>query len=160
VILTLVFLERFQGYSRGVLVLDGVLFFLLASGLRLVYKGLQRGFGWRAATGPAVLILGADDEGERCLRDLRAADEPRRRVRGFLDADPRKVGRTIHDVPILGTDRDLERIAGSRGIREVVVADLASADEEFRGRCRALGIAIRFHGLASGDGTRGDAGSG
>jgi UDP-GlcNAc:undecaprenyl-phosphate GlcNAc-1-phosphate transferase len=147
-ILTLVFLERFEGYSRFVFVVDGLLFFLFSAGLRLVYKGLQRGFGWRTPAGPAALILGADDAGERCLRDLLARDDAARRVVGFLDRDRLKIGRTIHGVPVLGDRDDLERVVGVEGVRELIVSDLAEADEALRDKCRELGVAIRFHGLS------------
>jgi FlaA1/EpsC-like NDP-sugar epimerase len=96
-----------------------------------------------------VVILGADDEGERCVRDLLSRPADGRRVVGFLDADRRKTGRTIHGVPVLGTAEDLGRVAAAREVREVIVADLAAVEESLRARCRALGIAIRVHGLAT-----------
>jgi UDP-GlcNAc:undecaprenyl-phosphate GlcNAc-1-phosphate transferase len=149
VILALVYMERFTGHSRSIFVIDAVLFFGLAAGIRVVYKGLQHGFGWRVPSGPAVLVYGADDLGERCVRDLLSRTEADRRVVGFLDGDAQKVGRTIHGVPVLGTRDDLERIVERRGIREIIVTDVAVADDAFRVRCRELGVAVRLHGLVS-----------
>ncbi len=139
VILTLVFMERFAGHSRSVFLMDGVLFFGLAAGIRVVYKGLQHGFGWRVASGPSVLIFGADDLGERCVRDMLSRSESDRRVVGFLDVNSRKVGRTIHGVAVLGTGDDLERIVKKRRIQEIILTDMAVADDAFRVRCTTKG---------------------
>jgi FlaA1/EpsC-like NDP-sugar epimerase len=72
---------------------------------------------------------------------------------GFLDDDPRKKGRTIHGVPVLGTELDLERIVREHGIREVVMAGPENDVHqlEIRRRCEVLGIAVRRYARPFGD---------
>jgi len=144
-ILVLVFLTRFEGYSRAVFIIDALLFFVLATGMRVLFKGLQAGFGWHPRHGAPAVILGAGDDGERCLRELLRAPSGELHALGFLDDDPRKKGRTIHGVPVLGTERELERIVREHGIREVVMAGPEDDEHQrqIRRRCEVLGIAVR-----------------
>ena len=67
-----------------------------------------------------MLILGAGDAGEMILREMRrgTAYHPV----GFIDDDPRKVGRTIHGVTVLGTRQDLPRVIVATRPQEVLVA--------------------------------------
>src|SRR5262249_28753894 len=70
--LAVVFLFRFEGWSRGVLVMDGVLLFLSVAGSRIVFR-LLRTWMLRFQQLPdakRVLIYGAGDGGELLLREL------------------------------------------------------------------------------------------
>jgi UDP-GlcNAc:undecaprenyl-phosphate GlcNAc-1-phosphate transferase len=70
-VLTLVFAFRFEGFSRVILVLDGLILLVLLTGSRLVFRLIRRHLPQSAAgSGRRVLIFGAGDGGELLLREL------------------------------------------------------------------------------------------
>ncbi len=69
-----------------------------------------------------VLIIGAGDAGEKILREIKAHKELNYDVIGFLDDDPKKIGKTIHGVKILGTVSSLNKVIKEKGVQEVLVA--------------------------------------
>jgi FlaA1/EpsC-like NDP-sugar epimerase len=110
---------RFQGFSRAVFLMDGVLTILLTGGIRLAIrsyyaKQLYRKDGrisLHAKKNPVrVLMIGAGDAGEKVLREI--MDNPGVNLFpvGFLDDDSRKKGKAIHGVPILGSVEQITRI--------------------------------------------------
>ena len=69
-----------------------------------------------------VLIVGAGETGIGVLRELRNHPEKGYVPIGFIDDAPRKLGRTVAGLEVLGTTRDLTYIARKREIDEVVIA--------------------------------------
>ncbi len=140
----------FAGFSRAVLLVDGLLTLLLTSGLRLSIRAacarLDNWAAQRGATGaPArrLLILGAGNLGERLLREVSQAPELNYEVVGFLDDDPAKRGMTVHGRPVLGGVDDLSAVILERGVQELVIATAnASA-----GQMRSLVDACKHSGL-------------
>ena len=120
--LALLFLWRFQGYSRAVLVIDWMLSFLAVGGSRVVERVLDEWIHATDAQRLPVLIIGAGDLGERVWRYLKYERRDTRAVVGFLDDDAAKHGNRIHGCTVLGGRAKLpELLAGSR-IREVLIA--------------------------------------
>ena len=69
-----------------------------------------------------VLIVGAGETGIGVLREIRNHPEKGYVPVGFIDDAPRKVGRTVAGIEVLGTTRDLTYITHKRAIDEVVIA--------------------------------------
>lgn len=69
-----------------------------------------------------VLIVGAGETGIGVLRELRNHPEKGYIPVGFIDDAPRKLGRTVAGLEVLGATRDLTYIARKREIDEVVIA--------------------------------------
>ncbi len=69
-----------------------------------------------------VLIVGAGETGIGVLREIRNHPEKGYVPIGFIDDSPRKVGRTVAGLEVLGTTRDLTYIAHRRTVNEVVIA--------------------------------------
>ena len=69
-----------------------------------------------------VLVVGAGELGKRLVESLQAHREYGFSVVGFLDDDPGKQKRKIQGVPVLGTTQDLEAIAASRRVDQVMIA--------------------------------------
>ena len=69
-----------------------------------------------------ILIVGAGETGIGVLRALRSHPEKGYIPIGFIDDSPRKVGRSVAGLEVLGTTRDLTYIARKREIDEVVIA--------------------------------------
>jgi UDP-GlcNAc:undecaprenyl-phosphate GlcNAc-1-phosphate transferase len=122
--LAVVFIFRFDGWSRGVLVMDGVLLFLGVAGSRIVFR-LLRTWMLRFHQTPdakRVLIYGAGDGGELLLRELLNNRDLGLLPVGFVDDDPQKQGRMIHGVKVLGPLDKLEELAGREKVEQLVVS--------------------------------------
>ncbi len=120
--IVVLYLWRFEGYSRAVFIIDGTLLFLAVSGARLVEPMLNE---WISASAPSarrVLIIGAGDVGELMLQHFKLDRQRLRRVVGFLDDDLAKQGDCIHGIPILGTRRQLGQVVQQQAVQEVFLA--------------------------------------
>jgi FlaA1/EpsC-like NDP-sugar epimerase len=130
-----------------VVVLSGLLLWLLIEGLfywlRIPYEvftvdalallilwaGLHLGPRvWmvrRAASrknGKRVVIIGAGEAGTALLKELALDSTSSWRPVAVVDDDPKKWGRTLYDVPIVGGTRDLAKIAASKNADEVLIS--------------------------------------
>jgi UDP-GlcNAc:undecaprenyl-phosphate GlcNAc-1-phosphate transferase len=121
-LLALLYLWRFEGYSRAVLVIDWMLTFLMVGGSRVAERLLDEWINATVEQGVPVLILGAGDTGERVLRYLKHEGKPARRVVGFLDDNARKHGNRIHGCAVLGGRARLPEALQAHRVREVLVA--------------------------------------
>ena len=119
---TLLFVWRFQGFSRAVLIIDWLLSLFAVGGSRVVerlFDGWIRGA--RVASIP-TLIVGAGDTGARVLRSLRDDPLEPHQVVGFLEDDIALHGLRIHGVPVLGSRTSLPRSIEKYHLREVWIA--------------------------------------
>jgi FlaA1/EpsC-like NDP-sugar epimerase len=104
-----------------------------------------------AKTGGApqrVLVFGAGDAGAMVLRDLTEHPELGLRAEGLVDDDPRKRGRAISDVRVMGNRQDIPRLVERLGVTQVLfavpsapgdlVGDVAALCEEAEVRMRVL----------------------
>ena len=119
--LALLYLWRFEGYSRAVLIIDWMLTFLGLAGARVAERLFDEWIHTAGRSGVPVLIIGAGDTGARVSRYLRE-DRSGRQLVGFLDDDVEKHWDRIHGVPILGTREQLPALLRDYGVREVLIA--------------------------------------
>lgn len=122
VILFLTLFFRFNEYSRVVFIIDAVLILCLASGTRIFIRVLRESFVFLQPGEKKVLIFGAGDAGEIVLREIRNNKRLNYQPLGFLDDNPKKVGRKIHGVAVLGTRENLPQIVRENKIEEIVIA--------------------------------------
>ncbi len=120
--LSILFLWRFEGYSRAVFVIDSLLLFVTISGARVAERLLDEWINASIRTAVPVLIVGAGDTGEMLLRQLKQTAQGKRRIVGFLDDDRAMHGRRIHGIPIFGSREELGRVVQEFGIREILIA--------------------------------------
>jgi UDP-GlcNAc:undecaprenyl-phosphate GlcNAc-1-phosphate transferase len=150
-VVLIVLFFRFGGYSRALFVIDAMVLFLLVAGSRFLFRALTEARRF-PPHGRRVLVVGAGDRGELCLRSLPSRQGGTYTPVGILSADRRLKARKILGVPILGTLDDLERVTREVRAEEVVLArpeppeDLALLRE----RCARLGIPL-FLAPASSD---------
>ncbi|MBI2369607.1 MAG: hypothetical protein HYV08_05100 [Deltaproteobacteria bacterium] len=151
----LVLLRRFEGYSRAVFVIDAILLLLLVAGSRVLLRVLHEYVFQTAREGRRVMIVGAGDAGELLLLEIRK----NRRLGWvpvcFIDDDPRKQGRRIQGVPVLGGRTEIPRVTSELGIEEIVVAipSATRAQLEAIARCCAqAGVRHReMNGILGGE---------
>jgi FlaA1/EpsC-like NDP-sugar epimerase len=140
IMVVILIIYRFEGFSRAVFILDGGLTFLLTGGLRMVIRSYfmswDRAQDADVVLGPKhskrVLIIGAGAAGEKILREIFDNDQLRYDVLGFVDDDPRKLGRTIHGVAVLGSVEKLPEIVEREHIEEVFIAIPSAGGEQMR----------------------------
>ncbi len=134
------FMYRLVGFSRGVLVLDFLLFLLLV----LVFRVSFRLFDTLAPVGKLrrIAILGATPAGELALQII--AWQRRYAPVGFLDSDPAKRHLRIHSVPVLGAPGELEQLASEWRLEAVAVTTRNNHQEKemVADICRRLGLAL------------------
>ncbi len=148
-IAVVLYTTRFEQMSRSVFIIDWCLTFMLIVGVRVVtrlcfenFSGnvglrdvkhlLPRLFRSGRGQGRRMLIIGAGDCGEKICRQFHENPSVRSRVVGFLDDDQSKTGRNIHRVPVLGTIDELEIIAVSMEIEEVIIAIPSASSKRMR----------------------------
>jgi UDP-GlcNAc:undecaprenyl-phosphate/decaprenyl-phosphate GlcNAc-1-phosphate transferase len=144
-VMALVLIWRFEGYSRAVFIIDGMLTFLLVGGARVVERLLDDWISGVSSRGTSVLIFGAGDTGARVLRSIREEGKAHRVV-GFLDDDIRKLNNRIYGVPILGSRNRLSEVLIQHKVQEVLIAINDPSGELLqwvRHGCEPLGVKWR-----------------
>ena len=120
----------FEGYSRAVLFLDGVLTFLFTGAIRLSIRSYYAATGRRESSAQRragrrsmkTIIVGAGSAGEKILREIIENNQLQFDVEGFVDDSASKQGRTIHGVSVIGAVKDLPGIIEDRRIDEILIA--------------------------------------
>jgi len=137
----ILFIYRFEGFSRTVFVMDGGFTFLMAGGLRMAIRGyfarqerMRTGHFYKdqPAHSKRVLIIGAGGAGEKMLREIFDNYHLRYDVVGLIDDDSQKLGRSIHGVPVMGAVNDLHGIVKREDIEEVLIAIPSASGEQMR----------------------------
>lgn len=122
--LAVVFLFRMENISRSVLILDGVLLLFGVGGTRVAFRLLRTWLGRLPVVngGKRVLIYGAGDGGELLVRELYQNSALGLFPVGFVDDDPKKAGRVIHGIRVLGSLERVRELASQKQIEEIVVS--------------------------------------
>ncbi len=154
---TYVFLLSLHELSRSILILNGILIFLLAGGLRMgirsfyVARGNLRGLkayglpdvrAWLKCT-RRVIIYGAGAGGEKILREIIENHQLDICVAGFIDDDPAKRGRTVHGVSVFGDVSKLPQIINDYIIHEVFICIPSASGTQLRrifDACKSCGV--------------------
>ena len=131
--------DRLAYVPRVALLNYVIILALLMCGSRLFYRLIkERHFS--ARSGRKVVIFGAGAAGEQLLRDLRRNHPNRYNVVGFLDDDPKKIGRQIHRVPIVASPDVLQDLVNRWDIDLVLIAVPSASEEQMQ---RLVGICER-----------------
>ena len=151
-------IHGFWGFSRSVFVIDGVMTLLFTGGLRLLIRffftelNLHRGDGSlleRFRTDPrqrVVLIYGAGSAGEKLYREMVENPRLKYRIVGFMDDDPKKLGRSIHGIPVWGGVGALQVVTEKLEVQEVLIAVPSSTGTQMRtivDACKACEVPFR-----------------
>jgi UDP-GlcNAc:undecaprenyl-phosphate GlcNAc-1-phosphate transferase len=132
-VLLLLFLFRFEGYSRKVFVIDAVLMFLFLACSRMAFRLFRQLLpAVSKHEGRRVLIYGAGDAGELLLRELRNNRELQLAPIGFLDDDPAKSGKVIHGLRVFGANGDLGTVCSQHEVDEVVISSMKMTEERIQ----------------------------
>jgi FlaA1/EpsC-like NDP-sugar epimerase len=141
------------GFPRSIYILDFLLCVSMTAGIRLgvrVNFEISRSHGF--APGKRTLIFGAGDAGVALLREIRQNSALAYQVLGFIDDDPSKTGRRIHQAPVLGRGADLSSIVKNHDIEVILIALPSASGLEMThilNQCSDAGVAYKtIPGLA------------
>ncbi len=149
IIVIILSLNRFEGFSRSVFFIDLLLSMAFVIGFRLSIRLLlANGYkGWRGQIIQKytphmknMVIVGAGDAGEKLLRELKENEGLAYDVVGFVDDNPLKVKQTIHGVPVLGPLADLGKIVREYNVHEITIAMPSATARQMRrvvGYCKS-----------------------
>jgi UDP-GlcNAc:undecaprenyl-phosphate/decaprenyl-phosphate GlcNAc-1-phosphate transferase len=146
-IMTLLFAFRFQGLSRAVFVLDGLLLLMMLAGSRMTFRLFKQLLPVQQSNeGRRVLIYGAGDGGELLLRELINNKELRYSPVGFVDDDPLKKDKVIHGLRVYGGNGALRSICKQHDIEEVLISSSQFSEnriKEILTDCHAENVALK-----------------
>lgn len=145
--LMILLIFRFNNYPRTVFVVAGLLLFGAVSASRLAFRMLRVILSKQTTTdGIRVLIYGAGDGGELILREINNNPELNYQPIGFADDDPRKKGKVIHGLHVLGGNGDLSKICQQNDVQEILLSSNKLSGEKLeniRRQCRGLSLEIK-----------------
>jgi FlaA1/EpsC-like NDP-sugar epimerase len=135
IVAILLYINRFEGLSRSVFILDAIFTFLFISGhrgaIRFFYTGSNgsRRFSFIPSHSEKkrLLLIGAGDAAEKILRELQTNTNLPYLPIGLVDDDPKKTGLKIHGVPVVGLVEDLADHIERTSTEEVLIS-IASAN--------------------------------
>lgn len=131
-VMALLFAFRFEGFSRAVFVLDGLLLFMMLAGSRVAFRLFRQMLPAPTSGGRRVLIYGAGDAGELLLREMRNNLQLQYTPIGFVDDDPLKKGKVIHGLRVFGGNGSLRQICDQHRVEEVLISSSMIDDERTR----------------------------
>ena len=115
-------LKPFGVIPRSVLILDPILLILLMGGSRFTYRAWKEHhlYGLTRQSGKPVLVLGAGEAAIALVKDLARSEDWQ--VVGLLDDDIAIHGRQLMGVKVLGSIKDLPKLAPDYQVAHVIVA--------------------------------------
>jgi UDP-GlcNAc:undecaprenyl-phosphate/decaprenyl-phosphate GlcNAc-1-phosphate transferase len=142
IIAAIVYLYRFENYSRGVFVIYAALLMILVSGSRASFRLIGE-YARRRRSGSRVVIYGAAGPGTVLLRGLLQDDARAYRMCGFIDDDRGTHGFRVQGYPVLGGEGRLLQLIAAGQVDVVAVGARTLAPE----RLARLEEACRRHGV-------------
>ena len=144
-IVMIVYVTRFEGFSRGVFLIDAMVLALLLVGSRVSFRLIAELSRYGSTGRERALIYGAGDGGAMLVRELRNNAAYDYRLIGFVDDERTKQGRRILGLPVLGGIDTFETILAEQR-PDVLILSTASiaADRQasVRKACFANGTKV------------------
>lgn len=120
---------------RSVILLEWVLTTYLTAGLwivyRIAYERLRQHRSGINGSAVGVLIVGAGEAGNLLAREMLRLATGYRPV-GFVDDDPTRRGLRLHQIPVLGSTRELKDVADAYSVGEIHIAVPSATPAELR----------------------------
>jgi FlaA1/EpsC-like NDP-sugar epimerase len=140
ILVAILYVSDFQGYSRVIFVVDGILTFLFVGGKLIIIRSYfvhytnpdQNKDIFSRSHFKKVLIIGAGDAGEKILREIIENNQLHYMVVGFIDDDPVKQGRSIHGIPVLGKVKNISDVLDKEEVQEILIAIPSANGEAIR----------------------------
>jgi UDP-GlcNAc:undecaprenyl-phosphate GlcNAc-1-phosphate transferase len=160
-VIVVLYLYRFEGFSRLVFAIDSVVLLTLLIGARVAVNRLDEHLLKQRGRDRRVIVYGAGRRGALLVRDLLQASQFNLVPVGFLDDDPAKRRLRIEGLRVFGTLDDLDATLAKHAPSEVVVSTARVDATRLRAIdriCRARNVRVRLLHLALEDLTVSDLG--
>lgn len=140
IIMSVLYLNRFIGFSRSVFFMDGVFTFLLLC----LHRGTIRYFlqnkehmPWFAHDAERqdkvrLLLIGAGAAAEKVIREIRDNNNVPYEVVGLVDDDRKKHGLKIHGIPVVGGLDNLQECIARTMPEELLIAVSSASAEQMQ----------------------------
>ena len=141
----LLYLFRFDSYSRAVFIIFAAILMLLHTGSRASFRLIGEFVRRRRHTGQRLLIYGAGEAGSVAVRELMRNSRSQYRMLGFIDDDESKRGSRVQGYPVLTTYRGLAPLLWCGAVDRIVISTQAipvSRVRELEQLCTASGVAL------------------
>ncbi|MDA8792850.1 polysaccharide biosynthesis protein [Bacteriovoracaceae bacterium] len=146
--IVLFFANRLENVPRTALLIDWLLLIVTLGGGRFSYRLWKDLFLMQGENN--VLIVGAGEAGEKLLREIKNNKSYNMSVVGFIDDDPRKINKTIHGLPVLGSIKDLEKVSAKHKPYQLFISIPSASSEQMREIVKACSkTKIKFKTLPS-----------
>jgi UDP-GlcNAc:undecaprenyl-phosphate GlcNAc-1-phosphate transferase len=146
-VIAVLFAFRFEGFSRTVFLIDGVLMFMFLAGSRMAFRLFRQVIPIaKSAGGRRVLIYGAGDGGELLLRELLNNRALKYSPVGFVDDDPAKSGKLLHGLKVYAGNGDLSSICRQHEVDAVLISSSRMSEtrlQEILDFCRTQEIMVK-----------------
>jgi UDP-GlcNAc:undecaprenyl-phosphate/decaprenyl-phosphate GlcNAc-1-phosphate transferase len=147
--LGLLYIFRFQGYSRTVFAIYGVILFIILMASRASFELIAELLHRNRAAATRVIVYGAGDGGSLAVRELLKAQGEQYRILGFIDDDAAKRRTRVQGFPVLGGyDSLVSLLLGDVVDTVVISARIMSLDRlrDLEALCAEHGVSLaRFH---------------
>ncbi|RPI79107.1 MAG: hypothetical protein EHM45_04110, partial [Desulfobacteraceae bacterium] len=144
-ILVILFISRFQGFSRVVFIIYWSVLLILVSLSRLSFRLVDESLKRTRKSGKATLIYGAGTGGQLLLRELESNRDLSLNLIGFLDDHSKKQKRKMKGYPVFGGIQDLEKIMRQHKIEEIIISFRKGGEikkQELSALCDSLNINV------------------
>lgn len=140
IIMSVLYFNRFIGFSRSVFFMDGVFTFLLLS----LHRGTIRYFLQNKEQIPwfvhddtrqdkvRLLLIGAGAAAEKVIREIRDNNNVPYEVVGLVDDDHKKHGLKIHGIPVVGGLDQLQECIARTKPKELLIAVASASAEQMK----------------------------
>ena len=146
-VLAVLFIFRFEGFSRTIFIIDALLMFMFLAGSRMAFRLFRQVIPVsRSSEGTRVLIYGAGDGGELLLRELLNNRSLKYAPVGFLDDDPAKHGKLIHGLKVYNGNGDFNAVCRKVEVDELLISSSMMSEErllQIKEICRSQNIAVK-----------------
>jgi UDP-GlcNAc:undecaprenyl-phosphate GlcNAc-1-phosphate transferase len=143
--LILLYLFRFQNYSRGVFIIHAALLMLVVTGSRASFRLISEFVRRRRHTGERLLIYGAGHTGSLAVRELMSNQTSSYRMLGFIDDDETKRGIRVEGYPVLSGYTGLVSLIEGGAVDRVIISARSiqgSQVQELEALCAMHGVAL------------------
>jgi UDP-GlcNAc:undecaprenyl-phosphate GlcNAc-1-phosphate transferase len=143
--LVLLYLFRFDNYSRAVFIIYAAILMLLHTVSRASFRLISEFVRRRRNIGQRLLIYGAGAAGSIAVRELMGDPRSQYRMLGFIDDDEAKRGSRVQGYPVVSTYRGLVPLIEHGAVDRIVISTHAiplSRVRELEQLCAASGVAL------------------
>lgn len=143
--LILLFIYRFQSFSRAVFVIYWGVMLILVCLSRLSFRLFQEGARQGNNGGEPTLIYGAGVGGEMGAKEIEANRGLGLTLIGFIDDDPYMHRRKIMGYPVFGGQKVLSEIINKHQIKEIIISfkeNGGAKKKEIRNLCLGMGADV------------------